>query len=433
MITPLPDDLSHADNLLRRAHPTGWQHLGGPMGWFEVLSDEPERGEHGLSVPVKVVGKVGRLVRHFNTHGHFPSRAYIFAGDPGIGKTALVKLMAMTHVAREHEPISYRYNKEERVTLIDDDSGKPLTVNPVEGGGRTFEMVHRAVENTGDSGNQLIESYNTSRLNKPDIDAISNTFNAPNTLYGSRVIYFNEFDNVSSNQVPALKSSLNPGGNIPEDLLVLADTNHLDTVRQSLGGGGIERFEDIHFGTWSYESLAAATDKYLRAFGVEIEMGGFEPKEPPGGGEATLMEGAVSYIAKQAEGSIRAVLKTVSHLAELGRPAKESDVNDIQTSYEGDEDDRSQLFSRYFNVIYNDQTAAGFAANASSRGNSFTSFSAALSSYLLKNRQVLQASETHTALVEMREIAASDAPRPVQWASAVPALRDFAQAIRHNG
>lgn len=436
MITPLPEDLSHADNLLRRAHPTGWQHLGGPMGWFKTLTDRVEEGpvfdEHGYHVRVKVVGKIGRLVRHFDKRGHFPSRAYIFGGPPGIGKTALVKLMAMTHLAEDHEPISYQFNTGEEVTLIDDDTDEPLEVNPVESQGKTFEMVHRAIENTGDSGNQLIESYNTSRLNKPDIDDISATFDSPNILYSGRVIYFNEFDNVSSKQVPALKSSLNPGGNIPEDLLVLADTNNIDDVRDSLGDGGVERFHDITFGDWSYESLAQSAATYLREFGVDIAEDGFEHKQPPGGGEPSALEGAIDFIAREAEGSIRKVLRVIEHLAELDRPATADDILDTKSTFEGDEEERSQVFSRYFDVIYDGKPVGDFASNAATRGNSFTNFSAALASWALSRDGLLEDPDVHEAVVGLREIASSDAPRPVQWASAVPILKDFAQAARRN-
>jgi DNA polymerase III delta prime subunit len=407
------------------------------MKWFDLVTPEPVREgslfeKYGPHVRIKVVGKVGRLVRHFNKHGHFPSRAYLFAGDPGIGKTALVKLMAMTHIAQSHEPITYQFDDQERIILIDDDTEEPLVVNPLEADGRTFEMVHRAVENTGDSGNQLIESYNASRLNKPDIDEITATFDAPSTLYGSRVIYFNEFDNVGSKQVPALKSSLNPGGNIPEDLLVLADTNHIDAVEQSLGDGGMERFTDIQFGRWSYDSLASATDRYLTAFGIEVNPEDFEPKKPKHGGQATVFEAAVDLIVRESEGSIRNVLQTISHLAELGRPMVKEDVIETQSSYEGDDDDSSQLFSRFFNVVYDSQTPHGFAANAASRGNSFTKFSAQVSHYMLNQDGLLNNSDVHQGVIEMSEIASGDAPRPVKWAAAVPALTDFARAIRNN-
>jgi DNA polymerase III delta prime subunit len=430
MIAYVPPDAPDATDLLNKAQPRGWENLSGPFSWCELRSQSViDHEEHGASVFVEPTGKIGELAKYFNENGHFPRNAYLFAGPKGIGKTAFIKLMAVTHAADEHRPVQYQGDGT-MITLLDENTEEPFVINPVESDGLGFDQVQWALNNHGDTSHGNYEAYNAGQLYKEDVDALTKTFSAPLELFGGkRVVIINEFDSVKSTQTDSLKTSLDPGGGLPDGLLLLADTNHLSDVRSNLDDAGMDRFKTVQFDRWGVQTLRRYANTYVQEYGIEFNQNSFEAEEDP---ELLMAQGAT--------GSIRELIGNVQSLAGVGSAISREEFQRLT------EEERAQT-SPYRNrkaistfktrvIGGGNMTIQGFIDQCVWRQDSCVSFAEDLAQWLMRRHKGLATTDqVSEAMHEIRSIISYREGRPVpsvQWIAFAAPLRKIAEALSRS-
>lgn len=420
------------DKLHERIEPVSWAHLGGPMRWYRFVDSEvQETSEHGVVARVETIGPIGEMVNHFSEHGRFPRQSYLKAGPKGVGKTALIRLMAVTHIAEGHEPVTYESGGRE-ITMVSASTGKPFVADPITDKERNFEVVRREMRSNteGDVSPQMVEAYNAGQLKKAQVDQIAGSVNVPLMMYGGRrVVIMNEIDQLGSRQTPSLKSKLDPGGGMPDGFLLLSDTNHISDVRSSMDSAGMDRFEVIQFQKWRQEALARYAQAYLQELGIKIseaDFGGHETQAPE--------QAAASEIALRSGGSIRALISGMQSFVSQDSPVGQADIKSVYAEdSSASADGRSNALVRYRkNVLRGRTTAVNFASTCAKRSVDPTGFANRLSRYLMDEHSWLVGSDLAPALQNLFQIAQTPEGRPAtdsRWAAMAGPLTRIAEVI----
>ena len=442
MIPAIPPNAS-AQNLLENSQPKGWEHLGGPMAWFYEVADSYRiHEEYGPVIDIDIYGKVGEMITHFSETGYFPRRAYLFAGNQGIGKTALVNLMAMTHLAEEHEAITIdksffaQEGAKEDVTLLNLDTGEPLVVNPVETKLFNFDVVKQSLNDTSTITTSNIEGYNAGSLNKSGIDQIAESISDPlHVMGGRRFIAISEFDNVGSRQVPSLKKALDPDGSVPKGLLFTADTNYFKKVENSLGDAGVKRFRVIKFGDWSIADLEQWLTEYIAAFGIEFDYDSIDASERINLDDNQTIE---RFIASKCEGAIRNANDIVQQLYTLSRPVQAADILDfIEDAVSStSEDGVGRVISNWSRYVKGNMSTRDFVNQAVGQDASLSWFANYLSSWLLNHTRKEQIVKTAPALHRIHRECTYYIPDQstvtLQWSACADAFSEIRDALQNS-
>mgnify|MGYP006421434159 CR=1 FL=1 len=452
MIPAFPDaDLADIGNFKEAFKPTRWENLGGPFGWLDwddtVHRDreDPLVDKYGPYVYAGWYGPIGQMVSTFSKRQVFPDKSYLFSGPRGIGKTALIKLMAFTILSNQHMPV--RFN--DGVIVLDPETDEPYIVNPVAENGIGFDTIQYAINHPGDTSSNIVESHNAGMMYKDDVNKVAESISRTFQAFGrNRVIILNEFDNVGSRQVPALKGAMDPGGGIPDGLLILADTNYPEKVKKSMGKAGMDRFNHLAFTKWPTEDLCVLARRTLTHFGVEFDLSTFEPfyygAVQKGDTERSIDQFPAQYIAELADGTPRHLYTYIESVCSFDRPVTIQDVDEVTTedmhdlhSFGTFEDGDSQLIDIFFNRVVTGRSTSVqvFTKQALDRKQSLTNFVNRLVYRLYQresDRVIFTDSNVHSALVTLWDLSKGNEGHPMKstrWAAATRPLLHIAKAL----
>lgn len=280
--------------------PKRWENLGGPFQWFTFADPNPALVQHDefgwIVSTVPAPTKMGTLASALNT-GRLPYPAILFNGPPGTGKTATQKLITRTFLTRvnERQPVTYEAADGRVITLLNKNTGKPWMLNPGTTGLGAEPYAEAAFTQHGTAAVRQIRYYNCSRLNKSQLDQMSEDIRLPLMPGEKRVYVFNEFDELTKPQVAPIKSMFD-NGSFPTGVLVMADTNKPSKVMATLGRAGRERFEHFDIRAWEEAEIRDLVSRILPQLNIHTE---------------DAKDDLASSLARVARGSLRLAITTL--------------------------------------------------------------------------------------------------------------------------
>lgn len=292
-------------------YPKGWANLAGPFQWYHVGNNQIEKHEeYGKVIKVKPVGKIGAIAQSLHESKDSPYPVILLHGPGGIGKSVFSELLTRSFVSKEHLPVSYTDNEGDTVTLINENTGEPFNIDPVDKGLASSARIKKTLARPANSmaeamqRNSAVQFFNAGPIGKAQTDEIAASTRSNRRLPGEnkRVIIISEFDNLEKRQVPSFKVAFD-NKDMPEGVLVLCDTNHLDKVKNAMGSAGMQRFEVISVGLWEQEVLLDYAYDILSHIGISIKT-----KD---------QHKAVEEIVERSMGSFRSLLKLLQTVRSL--------------------------------------------------------------------------------------------------------------------
>lgn len=424
MIPSLPDGSS--TYLSESIRPQQWENLGGGFSWFKVIGETVEdHDEFGKIVRVQPYGPIGAIAKHISERQVCPWPSILQAGTAGIGKSGFAELLARTHLAKKRLPVTYTTNSGDVITLVDQD-GHPFRLNP-DGHGPD-KYVRRAFAEPGNEVNPSVQFYSAAPMRKPDIDELGAKLRHRMMPGERRVVYIAEIDGIRKDQMGSLRVALDKK-DFPKGLLVLADTNHLDTVRRNFGRATMERFHVLAIPNWKPDQLRPVVTSYIEAFGIQFDYESFESKSQP-----------VETIVRKAEGGIRKVIDTFQGLKDLSGTIDKATLAEIISSAEVRNDEMGATAWRFFqNVVHRANTTpqdvVRYTNTLYQEQANLAQFVNSLGTYLLQRhpKALAQpaAGEAMRALMDL----ISYQGEPVYgalWASTVAPLNTIALAVKNE-
>ena len=407
--------------LVEAVSPEGWQNLGGGLRWYEFAG--PIEENNGKSqVPISYTGLIGPIVKGLvesqreTGQPSPPNRSYLLHGPAGIGKTLLNQLLAETFISKDHEPVGF-YNRDTFVEMIDVETRQPLVINPMV---KRPSVVERAMA-TESLDNPQIQVYNTGKGNV-NIHAIDKLVENLKRAYhfGRRVFIIGEIDGIRHDQSKSLKTGLDPHHGIADNILVLADTNDPEKVKNNLKAG-YQRFKRIPVRAWHEAELAGMAKEYAKRLGVAFDPSAFSYEDEP-----------FQRMAMHSQGAIRELLYILDELKHVSgmidASALESHMNR----------DRSPIieppravFDFFSLPRYDLATVAAFTTRMALRNTSTYSFVNGLAQYISRNYpQVLgQISQPYFSLSYWLNVP-QDGLSPAVWAGFTAPLAAIGEAVR---
>lgn len=436
MIYALPEasSLTLTDSL----QPTGWEHLGGPLSWYkwvytadnkDFLIEEHE--EYGHVVHIKPVGKLGQLARRISDSGVFPVRTVLIAGPPGVGKSALEVLFTRVKLSTKLQPVKAKFydpqNKDKIIecTFIDSETGRPFNINPEVNVLTKPENIRRWIT-TSDTKNLSFRFYNAGNLNKAVFDEVLDELRTTRPTGRNWCVIVSEFDNLDKRQLPSLKAGLDPS-TVPSHALFMADTNHFEKVRNTIGPAGLERFELVlQVERWSVLDLALAAERYLSAL-----------KLPIASDLLSAQTSAHQQIAEGCDGSYRQLLIILDQLRSQDTEITPQILAGVLSSAAVSENASPYgVVIRFAHMVRNKRTSAtnltNFVYGLYRDGIRIIQFSDLLAKELMSNHpNLLNDKAVSESLLALQQISAHDG-EPIghlQWAQSVYHLQVIADKM----
>jgi hypothetical protein len=192
--------------------------------------------------------------------------------------------------------------------------------------------------------------------------------------FGRRIFMIGEIDGIRYDQSAGLKTGLDLHHGIKDNVLVLADTNHLETVKRNLQAGA-QRFTHITVREWSQTELAQLAAYYCRKLGVAFKVDEFRDANEP-----------YFRLGSQAQGAVRELLLTLDYLKNHDGPVTLSDLEGYLNRGRAVYVEPPRAVVQFFELPnFAAQTVASFCLRQADRNTGLFSFSNGLAQYVAQN------------------------------------------------